>query len=746
MLSAFQPQLVGSQVLSFTDSGASLQGKGHKAGRFTVVLPTSLDHERFCSLRSCMGPLANAHTPWLSARIDDISSQKLYVVFHTADQEASLAYAAMPSPSAKLKAARRLPKHLRLSGAPPSGALAEARAEAAARYARGESNQHGQHSCLQGKSHTEGVEAGQHAWYDQSWHDDWGSQWGQDGWHASTATGSTDVWQARPDLPTRPAQRWQPKIEARRDGSSELASAGLSEINTGTRAQMDAKLGHEPNQWDSNRTDLEVEMGPPASKKRPQMSTTTGEVRSQGAGKATAPTQAEGTRLSAPSDSFEELVVGKPDMETGAAQDDRNQAAGRHSEELKQAAMSRQKDDQEAQRAVDARVFPAPLPGARGGPEGWNQLPIEHVNKRLLRWWNQHPRASVDTPSPANFLRAFFATRPGAEGVSLFDPLRGPEGSCFAGFDRFATTTAAAHCDAHEELLVGFHGTHLHTLWSIMRAGMAESGPGTPGSRFFQLPKPGGTTADVSGVYCFQQSLRHKCLYYAVAVLFQLVIELSFFRSSINKRGKHTDQCIVQQATVQAIHVQVAPAQQLELGTQTMTWHPSLEAHPEQYVRLVQQTQVASSSGRGGGNHTPSLSGQRSSAPPGGIEMLTLSDFDPARGGDQAGIDQAGTRLSAPAGHTESAPGLPAPTGVSQASREKTVHRDRCSHQGAELASRLPWAEGAEWPLLAIQLEPLPVCSYELQPLSGGLGTHDQAPWLLASYASMQGNEPPFAS
>ena len=185
-------------------------------------------------------------------------------------------------------------------------------------------------------------------------------------------------------------------------------------------------------------------MGPPASKKRPQMSITTGAVKSQGEGRATAPTQAEGTRLSAPSDSFEEptqaegtrlsapndsfeaMVVGKPDMDTGAAQDVRRQAAGRHSEELKQAAMSRQQDDQEAQRAVDACVFPAPLPGARGGPEGWNQLPFEHVNKRLLRWWDQHPRAGVGTPSPANFLRAFFAARPGAEGVSLFDLLREP--------------------------------------------------------------------------------------------------------------------------------------------------------------------------------------------------------------------------------------------------------------------------------------------------------------------------------
>ena len=340
-----------------------------QGGAVHCGLPASLDHERFCSLRSCMGPLADAHTPWLSVRTDAISSQKLYVVVHTADQEASWAHAAMPSPSAKLKAARRLPKHLRLSGAPPSGALAEARAEVAARYARGESNQHGQHSCLQGASHTQGAAAEQQAWYDHPWHDDWWSQWGQDGWHTSTATGSTDTWQARPDLPTRPAQRWQPKHEARRDGISELASASPSEINTGTRAQMDAKLDHAPNQQDSNSIDLEVEMGQPASKKRPQMSITTGAVRSRGEGGATAPTQAEGTRLSAPSDSFEEptqaegtrlsapndsfeeMVVATPDVDTGAAQDDRRQAAGRQSEELKQAAMSRPQDDQEAQRA-----------------------------------------------------------------------------------------------------------------------------------------------------------------------------------------------------------------------------------------------------------------------------------------------------------------------------------------------------------------------------------------------------------
>ena len=70
------------------------------------------------------------------------------------------------------------------------------------------------------------------------------------------------------------------------------------------------------------------------------------------------------------------------------------------------------------------------------------------------------------------------------------------------------------------------------------------------------------------------------------------------------------------------------------------------------------------------------------------------------------------------------------------------MHRDRCSYQGAALVSKLPWAEGAGWLLFAIQLEPLPVCSYEFQLSPGGLGTHDQEPWPLASYASRQGNEP----
>ena len=178
------------------------------------------------------------------------------------------------------------------------------------------------------------------------------------------------------------------------------------------------------------------------------------------------------------------------------------------------------------------------------------------------------------------------------------------------------------------------------------------------GSRFFQLPKSDGTTADVKGIYCFQQSLHYKCLYYAVAVLLpepdapptsgptsiRLVIELSFLRSHINKRGKQTDQCIVQQAAVSAIHVQVAPAEQLDLGTQTMDWSPQQEAHPEQYAKMFREAQAASGSGDEGKCLTPCISGERSSAPAEGTEMLTLSRFDPERGEGQAGIDTTGTR------------------------------------------------------------------------------------------------------
>ena len=76
------------------------------------------------------------------------ASQTLLVVLHTARGNKVVARAEMPSPSAKLKAARRLPKRLRTSGETPDGDIARMRDEAAARHERGESLSRTLHSCL----------------------------------------------------------------------------------------------------------------------------------------------------------------------------------------------------------------------------------------------------------------------------------------------------------------------------------------------------------------------------------------------------------------------------------------------------------------------------------------------------------------------------------------------------------------------------------------------------------------------
>ena len=75
------------------------------------------------------------------------SSQQLLVVLHTAQCIRSVAAVTMPSPAAKLKAARRL--RLRLSAEGPQGDIARMGAEATARYERGESSSSTLHSCLQ---------------------------------------------------------------------------------------------------------------------------------------------------------------------------------------------------------------------------------------------------------------------------------------------------------------------------------------------------------------------------------------------------------------------------------------------------------------------------------------------------------------------------------------------------------------------------------------------------------------------
>ena len=106
------------------------------------------------------------------------TSQTLLVVFHTARGNKVVARAEMPSPSAKLKAARRLPKRLRTSGEAPDGDLARMRDEAAERYERGESSSSTLHSCLQ-KTHKGWTDRHPDWWLDShwSWHGQWTTSW-----------------------------------------------------------------------------------------------------------------------------------------------------------------------------------------------------------------------------------------------------------------------------------------------------------------------------------------------------------------------------------------------------------------------------------------------------------------------------------------------------------------------------------------------------------------------------------------
>ena len=134
------------QVPSFSTMRAYQPKGGHQAGRLHGLLRACPALEWLRSLRlSRRHPAIN---PSKLAHADVTASQRLLVVLHTARPRVGALRTAMPSPSAKLKAARRLPKHLKVSGRPPSGAIAQARAEAEARFLRGESCRAGQHSSL----------------------------------------------------------------------------------------------------------------------------------------------------------------------------------------------------------------------------------------------------------------------------------------------------------------------------------------------------------------------------------------------------------------------------------------------------------------------------------------------------------------------------------------------------------------------------------------------------------------------
>ena len=519
------------------------------------------------------------------------------MVFHTAYPRGDSTKEAMPSPSAKLKSSRRLPKHLRVSGAPPSGVIAQAREEAEARYNRGESSRRGQHSSVQGRR--TGAETGDQ-WQAQTWHDGWYASYQQEGWYAGSACGSADNWHEWSSS-AAPTSWWRPRVVA-----------DSQQIETRANETQDGWPGDDPTatacQTDTHMAEPTAEaMTPEQQHGQPDMQTST-PARSKETDHDMDWMPGEGSRFSAPKgSSSDELMIAEPDHAERLAPANKSQIVYSDSEELIPDTESKQAGGGQTIQTMGDFDFPAPAPGAQGGPEEWNRLPVVHVNKQLLKWWNYLEKADAATPTTEEFLRAFFLTRPGANGESIFLRLRKAERSCFDGFDKFLVGDGDDDCNAREEQLAGYHGTHLHTLWSIMRAGMAESGPSTPGSRFFQVPRPDGTTTDVAGTYCFQQALHYKSLNYAIAVLLQehnasqdtgptairLVIEISFFRSDICKRGKQTDQCIVQKPSVRAVHAQVAPARTLALGTQTMEWHPQLEASPERYTGIVQETQAA---------------------------------------------------------------------------------------------------------------------------------------------------------
>ena len=111
--------------------------------RVTPMLRVTID--LFLAIASWWGK----HDSLSCIRMCLYSSQQLLVVLHTAQCIRSVAAVTMPSPAAKLKAARRLPKRLRISGEAPQGDIARMREEATARYERGESSGSTLHSCLQ---------------------------------------------------------------------------------------------------------------------------------------------------------------------------------------------------------------------------------------------------------------------------------------------------------------------------------------------------------------------------------------------------------------------------------------------------------------------------------------------------------------------------------------------------------------------------------------------------------------------
>ena len=233
-----------------------------------------------------------------------------------------------------------------------------------------------------------------------------------------------------------------------------------------------------------------------------------------------------------------------------------------------------------------AVIFPAPRSDAKGNPDRWGQMEVEHVNKVKLRRWSLAPSIdeasmpSTDTFFAGLFTYSYWSKR----GTTACQAGDGPEFLLRWLFAVRAGRTRAASPSG------GVFGTHLHAVWSILTDGLQASGPDTPGARYFEITHSDGSVVPVSGVYCFKQELKHKCLFYSTAVLLgavpggtsgsrplaiRTVFELKYMPSDVNKRGKSTDQTILKSAQLRALHVQLVQAHKLELGTRVMPWNPA---------------------------------------------------------------------------------------------------------------------------------------------------------------------------
>ena len=347
-----------SQVCLAAKLHTALADGVDQAGQLPACLPAVPGQNLLQLLWAHTGSFTRLDAAQLPVCAGGLASPQLFVALHTAHVVVVFASAKMPSPSAKLKASRRLPKRLRVSGEQPTGDLARSRAEAAERYARGESNTEGQHSCHQGQRRSGDTATSHTRWQHASWewHEGWGSENWCSGWHSSTASGSGGTWTSRPQPPKPPSPRWRPRTED--------SSATCAPIAAVTAVEP------EPGRTSSDMVEIEVEVELPASDKdlsrppaagrgdkgpgveqmEPLLAPTgsrssapnsdSGELVTVESDAAIRATQ-EDERCPAANSDSEELVAVESDMETGAAKDGRCHATYSDSEELIPAATSR---------------------------------------------------------------------------------------------------------------------------------------------------------------------------------------------------------------------------------------------------------------------------------------------------------------------------------------------------------------------------------------------------------------------